>query len=231
MSPKLPPPNHDKPYPAAWSSVPQEAKAPNPPNAFILASSKPQELRPCENARGDTTSETAALSQASDAQGKCVQVKMDAAKQAELDNMSTVATDGSDNDYGPIRKQRERSVSVTPIPEVIQYETDNPLNRRTPRKKRAGEELPDLGVSVNQMKEMVSDPHLLHYFEHCMQHVKEGLASGKYHDETSAYAALVIEMDQRFAEDPNLSERKRCLAAVMAYLGQKGDTRVGDLRA
>ena len=77
---------------------------------------------------------------------------------------------------------------------------------------------------MNHMKEMVSDPQLKVYFEECIRHVKEGLASGKYRDETSAYAAIVTEMDQRFPEDPNLAERKRCLAAVMAYFGQKGDT-------
>ena len=82
---------------------------------------------------------------------------------------------------------------------------------------------------MNRMKEMVSDPQVQAYFEHCIHHVKEGLASGKYRDETSAYAALVTEMDHHFAEDPNLPEKKRCLAAVMAYFGQKGDIRVGDL--
>ena len=80
-----------------------------------------------------------------------------------------------------------------------------------------------MGVKVNAMKEMLEDQNLKHYFEICLNSMREGLRSGKYQDETSAYAAIVMEMDQQFAKDPTLAEKKRCLAAVMAYFGTKGD--------
>ena len=46
-----------------------------------------------------------------------------------------------------------------------------------------------------------------------------------YKGETSAYAALVLEMDVRCAEEPPevLKEKKRCLSAALAVLGVKGD--------
>ena len=106
-------------------------------------------------------------------------------------------------------------------PEVREFETENNLRTMTPRKKRPGDELPDLGVNVNAMKEMLTDPDLKTYFEACINHMKEGLRVGRYRDETSAYAALVIEMDKHYAHDPTLAEKKRCLAAAMAYCGVK----------
>ena len=85
--------------------------------------------------------------------------------------------------------------------------------------KRSGDAIPDTGVDVNEMKQMMEDPALKMYFEECIRHVQEGLRTGKYQDETSAYAALVQEMDIHFAQDPDLANKKRCLSAAMAYVG------------
>ena len=151
-----------------------------------------------------------------------------------LETMSTTSMDGANNDYGPVRtKSRERSVSIALGTEVQEYETENNLRATstlTPRKKRAGDTLPDLGVHVNEMKQMMSEPDLQMYFEHCIRHVKEGLETNKYKDETSAFAAIVQEMDQRFADDPDLANKKRCLAAATAYSGLgKKELRVKDV--
>ena len=175
-----------------------------------MSKSKQPVSKPCVKKPTDVTSETVTSSRVSES----------------LETWSNTSTAGSyheHSDYGPIRRQRERSVSLMAEPEVREYETDNRLMTMTPRKKRPGDELPDLGVKVNIMKDMLADHDLKNYFEICLNSMREGLRSGKYKDETSAYAAIVMEMDAQFAQDPTLAEKKRCLAAVMAFFGTKGD--------
>ncbi|MGB0808833.1 MAG: hypothetical protein ACPGYJ_07680, partial [bacterium] len=146
----------------------------------------------------------------------------------DLETCSIVSQAGSElvaANYGPIRKPRERSASVAPKPEIREYETDNNLRPMSARKKRSGDQLPDLGVSGQEMREIMGEPVLKTFFEACLQHMKAGIQSGKYKDETSAFAALVLEMDVRCAEEPPevLKEKKRCLSAALAALGVKGD--------
>ena len=58
----------------------------------------------------------------------------------------------------------------------------------------------------------------------------KGLETNKYKVEISAYAAIVQEMDQRFPDAPDLAQKKRCLAAAIAYCGPgKGELRVKDV--